>query len=270
MNKYQKTIALFATIGWLIFILAAFRGFHFWYEGFIVFFYIALGTINYQQKTTVWLLKNKFRKFLKFYIFLIVFFFFVDYLLGQKIGHLWSYPYHTYLLSKEWLYLMYPLAGLAILELTYFIGGVFGEKLIFIKNPRNIFHKVVDKAETVWLLITLFVPVIFYSLRISFYNAGSFLAYASVVWIILYTIKLDYHLKHRLHWLAIFLLTAILSILTQEVPNVGVFEWVYHNSPFLNQIIFGIHLWVILAWYLFVILMLRFWIYVALRDQIKE
>lgn len=81
--KYRKAVAVFSSIGWLAFIFSAFRGFQFWYSGFVFFLWLSLALINYEQETSFWFLKNKFLKLAKFYLLLVVLAFFVDFILGH-------------------------------------------------------------------------------------------------------------------------------------------------------------------------------------------
>src|SRR5438105_2351324 len=109
MYKFKGLIALVATLAWLGFIYLAFRGFHFWYEGFVLFFWIALGALNYRHESTLWLLKNRPKIFALFYLVLAIFLFYGDYGLGRYITHLWIYPYHLTFWSQLRIYVMYPL-----------------------------------------------------------------------------------------------------------------------------------------------------------------
>jgi len=261
MYKYRKIIALFTTVGWLAFIFSAFKGFPFWYEGFIVFIWITLGSLNYRHKTTLWLLHNRFLRLLKFYLFLLGFFFLVDFVISQKLANLWIYPYHTTFISLLWIYLMYPIVMFFMVEFIYFISSVFGENFKFLKPKNNLSHKFLDNLDNFVLIMVLFISPLLFKIVPSF---SGFIVYGSIFWLIVSTIKLRYHFSHWFHLFLIFILVALLSIFLNEIPNVGVFEWVYNEAPILNILILGVPVWIMLGWYLLVLLTLKFWLYFGL------
>lgn len=265
MYKYQKIIAFLATIGWLVFIFAAFSGFHFWYGGFAIFLWLALGAINYRHDTSLWLLKNRFKNFFTFYVFLVIFSVYADLIIGQMIAHLWYYPH--YALLEDWVRLyiiLYPFAGLAVLELTYFLVGLFNERLVIHLKVESFFHKIIDKLDIILLSLIVFLPVI---QLVSSVELRKPLVYMSILWILVTTIKFKYHIKHWLHFFVIFVATLLISVFLHEIPNVGVFEWKYNKAPILNHEFLGVPLWVIIGWYVLVVLMLRFWMFFVLKKR---
>jgi len=260
MYRWSSLIAVIATIGWLGFIFAAFRGFSFWYGGFVVFFWIALGFLNYRHESSLWLLKNRFLIFLKFYVVMIVLSFIGDLLIGQNIAHLWTYPHYAHLSDWIRLYLvLYPFGALAVLELMYLLGWVTGEKLVFHKLDHTppIFHLLIHRFDALLLFLILFLLVMRFFVIIG--NLREIMVGLLLVWMCVGTIRLHHHLKHLRHLLGIFLATLLVSVFLHEFPNVGTYEWVYFKSPILNHQIFGIYLWVIVGWYLLVLGTLRMW-----------
>jgi hypothetical protein len=266
MYKNKNIIALIATIIWLSFIFAAFKGFYFWYEGFVFFFWICLGILNYRHETSIWLLKNRPHRFLKYFLFLFVLGFFADYVVGQKLTSLWIYPlYNSY---DDWarLYLIiYPIGGLTVLELIYFLGGVFKEKFALIHKPVS----TPDRLEIIidgLLLLTILIYLIskfVYPLP----YLRLLLVMLLLAWTTVATLKFKYHIKHWSHWVAILFTTLFMSLFLHEIPNTAVYEWRYYPAPLFNQIILGIPLWVYFGWYFLILLMLRFWMYLVLAKQ---
>jgi hypothetical protein len=266
MYKYAKIIALFATLAWLGFIFSAFKGFHFWYGGFVVFFWLALSALNYHHDTSLWVLKNRFYKFIKFYLFLVLFWFYADFILGQKAVGLWEYPfYHT---AGDWfrLYLiLYPFVGLTMIELLYFLSALFGEKLVIEYKKQSLLHKILDRLDLVLLsaILVAAIPAVVWPTP----SFTSFFVWLGISWAGIATFKLKYHVRHWLHYLAIFTATFIMSAFLYELPNTNVFEWKYHAAPILNSSILQIPLWVIAGWYVQVLIMLKLWIYFVLKKR---
>ena len=266
--KYKKIVAVFATIAWLAFTFSAFRGFHFWYAGFVFYLWLALGLLNYNQNSSFWFFKNRLVAFLKFYSVLVVTAFVADWIMGQQLANLWSYPHYDSL--DDWLrlyFIIYPFGGLAILELAYFLSGIFSEKLSFVQKPYTNIHWLVDKLD-VGLLFLIFAATL---LAVGGILKGytSFMVYGFLVWTVFGTWKLKYHISHWSHYIYILVATLFMSVFLHELPNVGTFEWKYNTAPMLNQEVLGIPLWVILGWYILVLGMVRLWIFLVLKPGQK-
>lgn len=132
--KFKHFFSFLATLIWLIFIFAAFNGFHFWYSGFVLFFWLSLALLNYQHKTTLWCLKNRTKYFIKFYLFLFFVGFVGDFMIGTHLAGLWQYPYYSS--WSDWIRLyviIYPFGGLCILEMIFFLSSLAKEKLSILK-----------------------------------------------------------------------------------------------------------------------------------------
>lgn len=267
--QYRKVIIVLSTVVWLAFIFAAFRGFHFWYAGFVFFLWLSLGVFNYKEKTSFWLINDSIKTAIRFYIYLVIISFVGDFIMGQNLTHLWSYPFYKSL--DAWLrlyFIIYPFGGLAVLELSYFLCNIFGEKLVFVRKPYNLFHKLVDYADG----LLLFAILIFTLLAIAGIKIGSFnhlIIYSLFTWAVIGTLKFKLHISHWFHYVAILVVTLLISLFLHEIPNVGTFEWQYNDGPFLNQNILGIRLWVVAGWYIIVLGMVRAWMHVVLHPNQK-
>ncbi|MBI4117072.1 MAG: hypothetical protein HY451_00040, partial [Parcubacteria group bacterium] len=180
------------------------------------------------------------------------------------------YPHYSSLYDWIRLYtIIYPFGGLAILESVYFLGGLFGERFNFIRKPQSFLHVIVDKADIILIIVIFFSPAIAVMEIFDGLPFTTFMILATLVWVIVATIKLKYHLAHWSHYVAIFLLTLLVSVFLHEIPNIGTFEWRYQNAPFFNQTLLGIPLWVIAGWYVLVVGMLRLWLYLVLGKRQK-
>ncbi len=255
MYKYSKILSLVAAIGWIIFIFSAFKGYHFWYAGFVFFFWLSLGALNYRHETTFWYFKNKLGVFLRFYTILFVVGFISDYVIGQKMTDLWVYPYYTSLFDWVRLYaIIYPFGGLAVLELVFLLAVIFGEKIVFTKKLARLDH-LVD-----WYLVIILAASLLLFLSSATLPAQAFFAALYAIWVLTATISLGRHLSHGIHWIAVLIGTTLMSVLLHEIPNTAVFEWKYQNMPFLAQPIFEVPIFIILGWYVLVLVMFRLWI----------
>jgi len=263
MYKYSKIIALASCVIWTIFMFAAFKGFHFWYIGFVFFSWITLASLNYRHKTTLWFLKNRFKDFAIFYLVLFTIGIFGDLIIGQTIANLWGYPYYRSLFDWARLYLItYPFGGILVLELILFLSYIFKTKFTFLERkntelPEKILDSLDHFVDLFYILIIVVIPVLFlFEVKLPF---QSLVVYSFLAWTIAATIELVYHVRHGLHWIAILVTTVLLSILLHEIPNTAVFEWRYYSAPALNTLIFDVPLWTFLGWYLMTLLMMRLW-----------
>lgn len=243
LYKNLSLISLLSAIIWLGFTFAAFKGFHFWYTGFVFFFWLSLATLNYKHETTLWIIKNRTHLFIKFFIVLLVMGFVADFIIGQHIAHLWSYPYYNTL--TDWLrlyFIIYPFGGMCVLELTFFLSNFFREKFIFTHTTKNVSSKIIDASEHVLDILLLFLVVglpLLYFFHIKLPFPHLFL-YGFFLWVAVTTVRFTRHIRHGLHWFAITLTVLFLSVFLHEVPNTAVFEWKYHTAPILNPLILGI------------------------------
>jgi len=268
--KYKDLFALLTTVGWISFIYSAFMGFHYWYLGFVFFFWFCLSILNYRHETTFWLLKNRRSRFIKYYLALVVLGFVADYVIGQQLVNLWSYRIYSSI--SDWFrlyFLIYPLGGLSVVELIYFLASILKEKVVLIHDDvKNLFvNKLTHVTDTILVLIIL-TCLILKNFNL-FNNIQIIFMIVFPIWIILTTLKLKYYIKHFTHWIAIVVTTAILSIFMHEIPNVAVYEWKYYPPEFFSFQIWGISIWVVVGWYFLVLVMLKYWIQIVLLKDRK-
>lgn len=263
MYKNKERLALVFCLIWISLIFSAFKGFHFWYAGFLVFFWLSLGFLNYRHETSLWLLRNRTTLFLKFVMVSAAVGFIADYLIGIKISHFWNYPFYNDLFDWVRLYLIiYPFGGLSILELVFFLSGLSGDKLYFIHKTNNLTQKFIDASDyfvDIFLLIVILLWPLMYWFGVKL-PIRHFFAYGFLVWLVIATVKFAYHIKHGWHWVAIFLAALLMSLLLNEYPNTVALEWVYYNGPILNYKILELPVWVMLGWYVMILFMMRLWI----------
>lgn len=263
LNKNSKLISLASTLIWLGFVFAAFKGFHFWYVGFVLFFWLSLAALNYKHETSLWLLKNRGYRFTQLYIVLVIIGFAGDFIIGQHVANLWSYPYYQTLSDWLRLYLIiYPFGGLYILELTFFLANFFHEKFAFTHSAESRSVRVINTTEHILdallpLFAVSFSLLHFWDIEIPFPHLT---VYGFLLWTAVTTLAFTRHIRHGLHWFAILLAVLFISVFLHEVPNTAVFEWKYHVAPVLNPLILEIPLWVFIGWYVMIIVMLRVWI----------
>ncbi len=265
LYKYKDIYALIATIGWLSFIFLAFNGFHFWYLGFTFFFWLCLGILNYRHESSLWVMKNRISRFIKYYAVLIILGFLADYFIGQHLTHLWIYPPYNSIADYLRLYLfIYPLGGLSVIELIYFLASLFKERVILIHNQDRKLN--ITKLE-VTINVLLFVIIVINLFSITIHPlpyVRTTLAVLFVIWTIITTIKLKYEIKHWTHWVAILFSTLFISLFLHEIPNTAVYEWRYFPPTLFDFHILGLSIWVFFGWYLIILMMLKFWIKIVL------
>ncbi len=271
LYKHKDLFVLLTMVGWLSFIYSAFKGFHFWYLGFVFFLWLCLGILNYRQESSLWLMKNRLSRFIKFYLFLAGIGFLGDYIVGQKLISLWNYP--PYSSINDWLrlyLLLYPIGGLSLVELIYFMAGIFKERVVLIhQDVRNLIITKLEILTDILLISIIFLGSVS-AILMNFYYTQTIIVALLAIWAVLTTFKLKYHLKHWTHWIAILATTVILAIFLHEFPNTAVYEWKYsalHLFP--NYSVFNIPLWAFLAWYVMVLVILKFWIQIVLLNHRK-
>jgi hypothetical protein len=271
--KYGRIASLAAGIAWLVFAFSAFQGFHFWYLGFVFFFWLSLSLLNYRHRTTLWFLRNRPLHFALFYAIQLTIWFIADYFIGQQMANLWRYPYYTTYFDWVRLYaLSYPLAGLAVLELALFLGALFRERLVMLPKPHMPLVRpltITDHLLDGFSILGIMVVLVVYWFDVSLPYAH-LLMYTIIAWAVLATIQFVYQVRHGSHWIAIALAAVLMSVFLHEVPNTAVFEWEYYRAPILNVSILSIPLWVVAAWYAFLILMLRLWIRLMLPVRARS
>jgi hypothetical protein len=158
--KNSKILALISTVIWLLFVFSAFKGFHFWYAGFVFFFWLALAALNYRHRTSLWMLKNYLRHFLFLYGILLVVGFHGDYIIGQVLTDFWRYPYYT--TTGDWVRLytiIYPFGGLVVLELVYFLSWIFGEHFRWTNRHETSASRVVTVLDRIFLGLIFISPI---------------------------------------------------------------------------------------------------------------
>ncbi|MSU55948.1 MAG: hypothetical protein EXS51_01370 [Candidatus Taylorbacteria bacterium] len=266
---YTRIAILIANVLWLAFAFAGFKGFPFWYGGFVFFFWIAFGLLNYTYKSSVWLIHKKVWLFLLLYLALVGTSYFVD-----RFGlnhHLWFYPFYRGA-GMLWVwFVLYPFAGLAVLELLYFLGGYLGEPLTFRQHPMTKWHGFFDVFEQV-LFLTVTGVIVLGALRLGVEIALPITTALVLIWLGVTLFKLHFHIRHLGHYSLVILSTVLLALLSHELPNTVAREWVYLEAPlssFFNVMLLGLPVWVWLGWFWLVLLPLRLWIFLVLHPKVK-
>lgn len=259
-------VAALATVG---FFIAGFQGLPFWYGGFVLCFWLAFGLLNYPEHSSLWCAFHRVKPFLLFYGALAGVAALIDQFgLGS---HLWFYPVY-----KDWWMLwvygaLYPLSGLAALEMLYFLAHLFGEPLIFKEYSLTKWHGFFDVFEQLFLLLIL----AFILASVAGIVKGlsvPLAAAAAMLWLIAALIKLFFHIRHPGHYALVIALTVALAILSHELPNLSAREWVYVAAPlsdFFNALFLGLPVWVWFGWFLFVLVPLRLWIVLVLYPRVR-
>ncbi|HBV01319.1 MAG TPA: hypothetical protein DEF00_02925 [Candidatus Taylorbacteria bacterium] len=263
---YSRVAILIASVGWIVSAFAGFKGFPFWYGGFVLCFWLAFGMINYKEKSSVWLFHNKPRLFALFYAALAGTLF-----LGDQFGlnmHLWFYPFYKgFALLFVWLGL-YPFGGLATLELLYFLSSYFGEPLRFERRPETRRHDFFDVLEPLIFLAMIGV-IVKGAIGIGPEIGAPVAIIISIIWILAAMVKIKFHIRHPGHYALILVLTALIAAISYELPNAIAREWVYLDAPFLNLSALGLPLWFWILWFLFTLIPLRLWIFLVLHQKMK-
>ncbi|OHA21185.1 MAG: hypothetical protein A2849_01535 [Candidatus Taylorbacteria bacterium RIFCSPHIGHO2_01_FULL_51_15] len=261
---YTRVTILLASVAWIAFFLLGLRGFTFWHAPFLLFFWLGVGLSNYAERSSVWLLFTKRRAFLILFAALAGgAFLFDEFGLRES---LWFYPrYDGWSLLLVY-FLLYPLGGLASLELLYFLAKSLGERLTFVHLPETLAHKAVDVLESLFFLgvagsalASLLQPELSSSLVLS-------LAFS---WMLIFALKLAFHTRHGTQYLIIVAISILVSLLLQAMPDVGMFEWVYLGAPILNQLFFNLPLWVFLCYAWLLLFTLRLWISLILHPKVQ-
>jgi hypothetical protein len=263
---YSRITILIASVGWIASVFAGFKGFPFWYGGFVLCFWLAFGLLNYKERSSVWLFHNKPRLFALFYAALAGTLF-----LGDQFGlnmHLWFYPfYEGYALLFVWL-VLYPFGGLAVLELFYFLSGYFGEPLRFEGHQKARWHDFFDVLEPL-IFLTMIGVIVKGAIGIGPEITVSVAIIIAIFWILAALVKIKFHIRHTGHYTLILALTALLATVSHELPNTIAREWVYLDAPFLNLSALGLPLWVWIWWFLFTLIPLRLWIFLVLHQKMN-
>mgnify|MGYP001591364836 FL=1 len=211
---------------------------------------------------------------MKYYVALALLGLVFDYIVGELLTGFWTYPFYSH--TSDWLrlyILIYPIGGLSVVELIYFLSSLFKEKIVLVHE--DVKTKTVYKYEyLVHALIVLAIVVcLLFKDNNSLFYVQIAIAILVSIWIVLTTLELRYYLKHWTHWVSIIAVTTILSIFLHEVPNTAVYEWKY-NVPSLLSLhpILSLQIWLIYGWYLLVLVMLKYWIQIVLlkgRERIS-
>lgn len=265
---YTRTAILIASVGWIGFAFAGFKGFSHWYGGFVLCFWIAFGLLNLKDRSSGWLALRRPFLFLFFYAVLVSCAFLADQL-GLKL-FLWVYPaYHG--LGMLWVYLvLYPFGGLAVLELLYFLSGHLGEPLVFVASPVGKWHRFFDVLESILFLLMTGVIVLG---AIGQKVGVELVAVSALLWMGSAYIKLRLHIRHSGHYVLVLVITALFATMLHEFPNVLAREWVYLPvsalTPLGSQPILGVPFWVWFGYVWLTLTPLRLWIFLILHPKVK-
>lgn len=262
---YTRIAILVAMVGWIASAFAGLKGFSFWYGGFVLCFWVAFGLINYQHKSSLWLLHTRPWIFALFYAALAGASFLADQF-GLN-AHLWFYPLYRGL-GFAWVWLvLYPFGGLAVLELLYFLAGYLDEPFRFRQLPMTKWHGFFDITEHL-LFLAMIAVIVKGAVEIGWSVAMPTATLVASLWMLAALVKLRFHIRHIGHYTLIIIVVALLAALSHELPNTIAREWVYLEAPFLNLLFLGLPLWVWLGWFWLTLVPLRLWIFIALHPKV--
>lgn len=264
---YTRFGIVAATVGWLSFMYAGFQGVGYWYGGFIICLWVAFGIINLPHGSSVSLLLRRPHIFILFYFTVAATFY-----LGDRVGlqhFLWTYPsYGSW--GYAWLYLvLYPVMGLALIELIYFVGSRLEAPFSFHSLPDSRNHRFLDTSESILFLIMMGLI----ALSVVERTPLPFLAAVTLVWIISATVKLRFHMRHAGHFSVALLFAVILATMLSEYPNLIAREWVYLPAnaldPLLRAPFLALPVWLWLGWFWLALMPLRLWIFLVLHPKVR-
>lgn len=265
---YTRITILVASIGWIAAAYAGFKGFPYWYGGFVLCFFIAFGLLNLQQKSPMWFAVKRPALFSFFYLVLVASAFLADQL-GLRL-FLWIYPaYHG--LGFLWIYfVLYPFGGLAVLELLYFLSGHLGEPLAFAATRDGKWHRSFDVAESLLFLLMTGLIVLGATGQAV---PVPLVATAVLLWMASAVVKLRLHVRHGGHYLLALVITALFAVMLHEFPNTIAREWVYLPAqgldPVVSQAILGVPFWVWIGYFFLTLVPLRLWIFLVLHPKVR-
>lgn len=239
------------------FAFGAWNGYSILYGGFVLCFWGALGLLNYGQHSSVWLLYKNTGIFIVLYGTLVGVFLLTD-IFGFH-AHLWFYPYYQgFPLFWVWL-VLYPFGSLAILELLYFLASNIDGPLYFREYLVTKSHKFFDIFESL-LFLVMVATVVLGAMNARWGLALPYLMGLVIFWMLSALVKLRFHIKHRGHYLLIFVIAMSLSALSHGSQGALPRAWIYVETDLLDFLLFGIPSWVWLGWFLFILVTLRLWI----------
>ncbi len=265
---YIRIAILLAGVGCIGFAFAGFKGFSFWYGGFVLCLWTVLGLLNLRERSSVWFMFRRPALFWLFYGVLVAYAFLADEL-GLRL-FLWVYPYY-HGLGFMWVYfVLYPFGGLALLELLYFLSGHLGEPLTFKALPCSRWHEIVDVLESVLFIVMTGVIVLG---AMGLETKVLVIAATSLFWMIFALLKLKLHIRHPGHYILLLLITTSFTTLLYQLPNALAREWVYLPAfvldPLWSQTLFSIPFWVWVGYFWFTVVPLRLWIFLVLNPRVK-
>ena len=260
---YTRIAILVAMVGWIVFAFAGLRGFPFWYGGFVLCFWFCAGLSNYQQKSSVWLASNRRGTFL-----LLLAAYAGGAFLFDQFGlyaNLWFHPLYSGW-GLLWVYVvLYPFAGLACLELLYFLAHLMGERLLFVHRKETLWHHGIDAVESALFVLMGGAALLGIMDKVSV----SAVLLISLLWVLSAGVKLFLHTRHAKHYTLIVIVSFLIAALLHEMPNTGAFEWIYLDAPALNGLIWFLPLWVWLGYSWLLLFTLRLWIFLVLHPKVK-
>lgn len=243
-----------------------FKGFPFWYGGFVLCFWGALGLLNYEQHSSVWLTRRKPLLFIVLYGALAGSSFLAD-TFGLN-AHLWFYPSYQGL-GLFWVWLvLYPFGGLAMLELLYFLAGYLDAPLQFTPYPQTHFHRFFDIFESL-LFVVMVAVIVLGAVKAEWGLSLLPLAILAFVWMFSALVKLRFHITHFGQYMLVFVIATLLATLSHELPNTIAHEWVYLDAPFLDFLLVGLPLRVWCGWFWLALMTLRLWIFLVLHPKVQ-
>lgn len=265
---YTRIAILIANVLWLAFAFAGFKGFPFWYGGFVFFFWLAFGLVNLPLRSSLFECVHRPHLFALLYLALAAIMFFADQFGLQYF--LWVYPNYSGF-SLVWLYLvLYPFSGLALIELLHFLGARLDTPLSFVSFSANAGHRFLDAAENVLFLVMTGLII---AGALGERLALSLTAFAVLLWILTALARFFLHIRNRGHSVLVLVLTVFFATVLNEYPNLISREWVYLPASALGTAtqtpMLGLSVWIWLGWFWLTLIPLRLWIFLALHPKVR-
>ena len=263
---YTRIAILLTTAGWIGAALAGLKGYPLWYGGFVLCFWVSFGLLNYHARSSFWLALKRPALFAVLFSSLACVLLLMD-MFGLST-HIWFYPiYKGWGLLFVWL-VIYPFGGLSVLELFHFLARCLGETLHLKERSTQKWQMYFDILEHILFLLMIAV-IILGATWISGQIVVLLAASIAVLWILAALIKMRFHINDLGQYLLIIILAVMHGVLSHWLPHTIAREWVGLDASFLNLFALGLPLWVWIGSFLFTLVPLRLWMFLALYSEVK-
>lgn len=260
--------------------------FHFWYSFFLIGAFLFFGSLNVKinTKNSVFKLmyEGRWRDIIILWITSVIMSFLVDVVYGRYIGNLWMYPY----LQGSWniiipVFIYYPVGGGHIYEIFNFVKTILSKKVssknIITLSDRS--KNYISLSLIALSLIGFIAPVLNYYLNGKDYsNKIVFFTWIFTIFsfdAIYYRIKKNSLFIDALQGNKLVIYTMIISwllaVLSNEIPNLFSHEWIYQNIPFINFTILGVNALIFtFGWFFLVFMPIRFLEVIKILLKIRD